>query len=179
MELRALSYGDCEQVRIWRNECLQALRTPYKLTKEQQEDFYTNTVCNRNAKARYWGIWKIQTYEKEGTYTKKMSTFIGMCGLETIEWENRRAEISIILAPEFQGKGYGKQALRLLLEQGFKNMNLDNIWGECYTCNIAVEFWKKQTKVYNAKCGLIDHTKYWEGKYYDSFYFNFRKEDFK
>ena len=91
MEFRELTMTDCEKVRQWRNQCLYALRTPFQLTQEMQEDFYKNTVCNRNAKARFWGIW---------IKDKVSSTFIGMCGLENIEWENSCAEISIILNPD-------------------------------------------------------------------------------
>ena len=58
MEFKVLSLDDCLQVAEWRNECLYALRTPYMLTEEMQEEFYKNTVCNRDARARYWGIWE-------------------------------------------------------------------------------------------------------------------------
>ncbi|MDD5220903.1 MAG: GNAT family N-acetyltransferase, partial [Candidatus Bipolaricaulis sp.] len=154
MKLKELSLQDCEQARIWRNECLESLRTPFPLTKEMQEQFYKDVVCNRGSHARYWGIWETEKatlkIPLEGGYlgtpvdsstllpeSYDAHIFIGMVGLENIEWENRRAEISIIINPEYKGKGYGTEAVGLLLEQGFMYLNLENIWGECYKSNKA------------------------------------------
>jgi len=151
-----------------------------------QTKFYSEAVCNRQMNARYWGIWiereypkinvnKSVTMQKEGIE----KIFIGMCGLENISWENRNAEISIILNPECHGKGYGNQAVELLLEQGFNYLNLENIYAECYMCNPAVKFWEKIAQKYNAKCCYLPNRKYWNGVYYDSFYFNINKSDYK
>ena len=184
MKLRPLTLSDCEQVRQWRNDCLQALRTPFLLTQEQQEQFYFDVVCSRQANARYWGIIE----PEETDYIKRDSTglmvpvlndkLIGMAGLENISWENRLAEISIILNPEYQGKGHGEKAVDLLLDQGFNYLNLENIFGECYLCNPVVEFWKKVAQKYNAVCCHLPNRKYWQGKYYDSLYFNIGKSGF-
>jgi RimJ/RimL family protein N-acetyltransferase len=193
MKLKELTLENCERVRQWRNECLESLRTPFPLTKEMQEKFYHDVICDKNAKARYWGVWiesnkeiiipeTYDTYTIKGSpeykFTDKTPIFIGMVGLENIEWENRRAEISIILNPEYRVKGYGEQAVDLLLEQGFFYMNFEMIWGECYTCNPALQFWKKLTKKYLARCTDIPFTKFWKYQYYDSFYFAFLKEDY-
>jgi diamine N-acetyltransferase len=162
--LKVLTAEDCEQVRLWRNESLVALRTPYFLTEEAQHDFYTNVICNRNVRARFWGIWTDE--------------FIGMCGLENIEWENRRAEISLILSPNCQRKGFGMQTMQLLLKQGFLYMNLDNIWGECYLSNPAIHFWEKIIQKYNSYSTRFINTKYWNGEYSDSLFFNIKRSDF-
>jgi len=234
MKLKELTLENCEQVRQWRNECLEALRTPFPLTKEMQEQFYRDVVCNRDARARYWGVWETKMLDdaaiiaqmkannavwqnasaaertrladenlqlgfsmgwtmdsndiwnkpedtmanEESTKCKSYDYFIGMIGLENIEWENRRAEISIILNPKFRGKGYGEQAVDLLLEQGFFYLNLEIIWGECYTCNPALKFWKNIAKKHTARCADVPYTKFWNYQYYDSFYFAFLKEDY-
>lgn len=177
MKLKELTLENCEQVRQWRNECLETLRTPFPLTKEMQEQFYHDVVCNRNARARYWGVW----VKKEGNigYGKfEYDEFIGMIGLENIEWENRRAEISIILGPDFRGKHYGGKAVDMLLEQGFIYLNLENIWGECYECNPLLYFWTKLISKYDHVNSFkwLDCTKYYQGKYWDSLWFNFEKE---
>jgi len=165
MEFKVLTYEDCEKARTWRNQCMEALRTPYMLTEQQQAEFYSNTVCNRNAKARYWGI---HVYDN----------LIGMCGIENIEYENRLGEISIILNPEQQRKGYGEQAVKMLLEKGFNFMNLENIYGESYLCNTATKFWLKMATRYRAKTRTLPNRKYWNGAYYNSLYFSFNKGRF-
>jgi len=198
MKLKVLSEQDCEQVRIWRNDALESLRTPFPLTLEQQNRFFHEVVCDRRANARYWGIWDevevqvlteyIENYNPAyGTgypvnkyETARQDSFIGMCGIENIEWENKRGEISIILNPEYHGKGYGEKAIELLLEQGFMYMNLDNIYGECYENNPAIEFWKKVIKKYSPDYEPIwlDCTKYYDGQYWDSLWFNIEKTDY-
>jgi RimJ/RimL family protein N-acetyltransferase len=178
MKLKVLSLADLEQVRLWRNESLSALRTPFLLTAEMQEKFYRDVICSRQAGARYWGVWK-QPPVTRGIVVFDDERLVGMCGLENISWENHRAEISIILNPEHQGKGHGEKAVGLLLDQGFNYLNLDNIWGECYTCNPAVDFWGKVTKKYKGSWVTIPNTKYYSGKYWDSVFFNVTKEDYR
>lgn len=185
MKLKELSLNDCEQVRQWRNENLAMLRTPFMLTGEMQAEFYHNVICNRNANARYWAVVddENQTINKlsNGLPAPEQNTkLIGMIGLENISWENRNAEVSIILNPDYQRKGYGTQAVDLLLNQGFDYLNLENIYAECYTCNPALSFWHKMTSKYidkyNPKTAWLAKRKYWQGKYFDSLYINFEKE---
>lgn len=171
MKLKVLSMEDCEQVRLWRNECLYALRTPYPLTKEQQEEFYRNTVCNRDARARYWGV-------TTGLCEDSRDSLIGMVGIENIEWENRRGEISIIINPEWQHAGMGTQSVDMLLEKGFNELNLDNVWGVVYEGNPAEGFWVGYCSKFGKDdmCILRD-MKYWDGKYWYGSYFNINKEE--
>ena len=188
MEFRTLIKEDCEKVRLWRNDTMHALRTPFMLTQEMQEDFYKNTVCNRDAKARFWGIWIEQevkpiAVDNLGTGDPPVATiettkvFIGIVGLENIEWENGRAEISMIIGPDYRGKGYGKQVVGMLLKQGFHNMGLRQIWGEYYTMDKhIVKFWGEVCKKYNAHTAVHKHVKRWEGAYYSSMYFSIERE---
>lgn len=185
MKLVPLTISYMEQIRQWRNECLESLRTPFPLTQEMQIKFYHDVICNRNANSRYWAI----VLEEETTHGKfnletskfipvRYNNLIGMCGIENIEWENRIGEISLILDPKLHNKGYGKEALKLLLDKGFNFLNLDNIYGECYYCNNAIHFWLKMTGKFKGQNAVLSNKKYWEGKYWDSLYFNFNKEKY-
>ncbi|MFH1761121.1 MAG: GNAT family N-acetyltransferase [bacterium] len=166
MKLKELNGENVEQVRQWRNQCLETLRTPFLLTKDMQQRFYEEDVCNRNSRNRWWGI-----HVNNG--------FIGQMGLINIELENRRAEISIMINPEYQYKGYGTKAVELLLEQGFMHMNLENIWGEVYTCNInGMVFWERLVKKYNGNDAFLKNTKYYNGRYWNSLWFNIAREDY-
>ena len=189
MEFRALNKEECEIVRLWRNKCPEALRTPFLLTKEQQEEFYANVVCNRNANARYWGIWveeKIVIADDDrltstayhfNSVADFKYTFIGMCGLENIEWSNGRAEISIILNPGMQRYGHGKKAFEMLMGKAFHELGLHSIWGECYACNEAFEFWLKMIEAYNAQSSILPVTKFYNGMYFGSKHFTFTKSE--
>jgi RimJ/RimL family protein N-acetyltransferase len=165
MILKDLTLENIEQVRKWRNENIESLRTSFLLTKEMQEDFYINVICNRNAKARFWGVWVDDS-------------FIGMVGLENLEWENGLGEISIVLNPDYKDCGYGKQAVELLLDKGFNSLRLENIYGECYKCNPAYGFWEHIIKKYRALEVHLPYRKYINGKFYNSLYFNISKGDY-
>ena len=200
MKLEPLTLDQCQQVRLWRNDCLETLRTPYPLTEEQQEAFYRDVVCNRNSPHRYFAIVREvskEDYIKSGRKDVKWAdivdfAFIGMGGITNIDWINRIGEISLIIDPErrskFRGegrgedKGKGTEAVVLLLDQAFNYLNLQTVYGECYRCNPAWEFWQKVTEKYcgSAKTGYLDlpNRKYWQGEYYDSLYFSINKEDF-
>ncbi len=50
--------------------------------------------------------------------------FLGVCAIEDILWPHRVGWISIALGPDFQGKGFGKEAMQLLIHYGFNELNL-------------------------------------------------------
>ena len=158
IRLRNACKNDVEEVRKWRNSRLETLRTPYFLTQEMQEQFYHDIVCNRQANSRWWSACHY-------------SGLVGLAGLTNIEWENGLAEISLILDPSEQKKGYGRAIVRMVLEQGFGNMGLKTIYGECYECNPAIEFWRKVTEEHGGYCTMIPRRKLWKGKLYDSLHF--------
>ena len=158
MELKALTLENVEQVRLWRNKTLEAWRTPYLLTEEMQADFYHNIVCNRDANSRWWAIYD--------------SGFIGIAGLTDIEWENGLAQIALSIRPDYRGTGKGAEAVGMVLDNAFGNMGLATIYGECYDCNPAVEFWQKITKEYGGYYTLIPRRKRWQGQLYDALHFS-------
>jgi RimJ/RimL family protein N-acetyltransferase len=183
MEFKVLTLDDCLEVAKWRNETLYALRTPYGLTEEQQREFYKNVVCDRKANARYWAIMAERDVDIKtvfGTYIKtiKKKGLIGMAGIENIEWENRRAEISLILNPSERSKGNGDNVFEIILYKGFYELNLENIWGVCYECNPALVFWERQINKYKGKAFSFPNMKYQAGKYWRGLYFNFERSEY-
>jgi RimJ/RimL family protein N-acetyltransferase len=179
MNLKVLSYPDAEQVRIWRNENLSMNRTPFLLTEQQQAQFYHNVICDRNSNFRAWGIWADST--KNIGYGDFVSgNFIGMGEISNIIWENRLGEIGLIMHPEHpEYSDKANEAVELILEQGFDYLNLENIFGECYGCSPYISFWEKIARKYKARDCYLPARKYWDGKYYDSLYFNISREDWK
>ena len=178
MELRVLSRENCEQVRLWRNQDLSSLRTPFLLPREMQADFYRDRVSNRDSTDRFWGIWNMPDAGK-----RPVADFIGMGGITHIQWENSIGEISLLLSPECRGEGCGKEAVNLLLGQAFGYLNLKTVFGEVYECNLAWEFWE-QIAYEGRTSDLIPgwvrlmNRKYWKGQYYDSAYFSFDRKDY-
>jgi RimJ/RimL family protein N-acetyltransferase len=90
---------------------------------------------------------------------------IGEIGFRTIKWFNRKAEISLLVTPEYQGKGHGRQALLLLMEFAFKKMNLYRLEAE------VIEYNDKAKSLFE-KVGFIlegrlREAKYNNGNYHD------------
>lgn len=70
-------------------------------------------------------------------------TLTGVCGLTTIDMIAKRAEFSLYIDPEQQGKGYGEEALRKLLDKAFFTYNLNVVWGETFEPNPAQKMFEK------------------------------------
>ncbi len=66
-----------------------------------------------------------------------MKIAVGVCGLTSIDWLNRRAEFSLYVGPEHQRKGYGREGLKILLVHAFLNLGLEQVWGESFDQNPA------------------------------------------
>ena len=158
MELKAPTRQDVERVRHWRNAALETLRTPYLISEEMQANFY-DSLQNRESRNRYWSI-----YDND--------ELIGFGGLTGIEWENGLAEISLIMGAKYRGKGLGRRAVALILDTGFGNMGLKTIYGECYECNSAVDFWGAITKEHGGYITTIPRRKMWQGQLYDALHFS-------
>ena len=91
---------------------------------------------------------------------------IGTVSLEKINWRNRTATLGIFIGDkDFRNKGYGTEAIKLILEYGFKYLNLYNIKLDLMGFN------ERALKCYE-KCGFKEYGRrrkceYLNGKYYD------------
>ena len=52
---------------------------------------------------------------------------IGICGLHAIDQYQQRADVGIRIGKEFWGKGYGQDAVRTVVDYGFRHLNLVKI----------------------------------------------------
>lgn len=92
---------------------------------------------------------------------------IGSIGLENINHIHRSAILGIFIGEkDYLSKGYGTEAIRLLLDYGFNYMNLHNIKLDVMSFN------ERALKCYK-KCGFkeigrIRENKFVNGKYYDT-----------
>ncbi|MDA3814197.1 MAG: GNAT family protein [Candidatus Cloacimonetes bacterium] len=70
---------------------------------------------------------------------------IGNCSIFSISERNRKAEVGIFIGDrEYWSKGYGSEALSLLIDYGFNVLNLNNIMLEVFNYNKrAIHSYKK------------------------------------
>lgn len=168
LRLDALTSADVDEVRRWRNQTPEVWRTPFPLTMGQQQSFYQDVVCDRRSLHRYWALVTGASFGR---------TLIGMGGLTYIEWENGRAELSLVIDPAKSSKGLGHQAVPLLLAEGFGNMGLQTITAEVYACNgSGLAFWTDVLAPYKPDVVILPRRKRWAGKLLDSTYFTVTAE---
>lgn len=66
-------------------------------------------------------------------------TLIGCCGLRGKDSESGKAELGIELAPEFWGRfGYAIEAMRSLVDYGFADLGLGEIYGGTVSANTKI-----------------------------------------
>lgn len=129
LNLAPLDSTDCASIRAWRND--------YQIWRWcRQSDFISDVEqaawFERQAKDPSIKMYKVTRQHGGNLIT------VGVCGFTSINMLSRHAEFSLYIAPEFQGKGYGRTALALLLMHGFTNLGFNMIWGEVIAGNPAL-----------------------------------------
>jgi len=81
----------------------------------------------------------LEKLSNEHTYSiieNDTNELIGNCGFNNIDHINQTAEVGIFIGnKKFWNKGYGTEALSLLLDYGFKALNLHNVFLKVYSFN--------------------------------------------
>lgn len=89
---------------------------------------------------------------------------VGNCGLFGIDWRIRSAEFGIVIgAKEHWNKGYGTEALGLMIQHGFNTLNLNRIELRVYEDNL------RAIRAYE-KAGFVQEGKLRQGHYHDGEY---------
>lgn len=111
---------------------------------------------------------KYQTSKTEYSWGIELVTekkLIGVVKLFEISHNNKRAEVSYILNPKFQGKGYVNEAINAVIDLAFSKLAFTRIQARCSNDNVASE--KVMQKSGMNFEGLLK--KYWilKGEYKD------------
>lgn len=64
---------------------------------------------------------------------------VGRILLERVDLENRIASLGFNIKKGARGKGTGKIASRIIVDYGFKALNLEKIYAECYGFNVRAQ----------------------------------------
>lgn len=108
------------------------------------------------------------------TKTDKM---IGTVAIEKINYIKRTGTLGIFIGDkDYRNNGYGTEAIKLILEYGFKYLNLNNIQ------LTLMEFNERALACYK-KCGFKEYGRrrkcnFINGKYYDSIHMDILAEEF-
>ena len=157
LQFRKMVESDIEKYHSWRND-LDVMKTTspsldlYSL--EETRQFVENVILNSTSSKSYI------IEEKEG------NTAIGVTSLIHIDTKNRNAECIIDIGEqEYWGKGYGTEALQLLLAYAFLELNLHRVSLRVFSFN------EKAIHIYYKlgfeKEGVIRESLYRNGEWHD------------
>lgn len=104
-------------------------------------------------------------------------TLIGFVVLFNIKWSNQTAEMAIGIGDKaYRGKGYGQDALMLILNYGFQELNLHRIGLTVMDYNkAAIRAYERVGFVHEGTQRQAVHR---QGKRYDLLYYGILREEF-
>ena len=126
---------------------------------------------------RAWLINNMDKKEQQfAIVLKETDKLIGNCGFVDINHLHQRGEVGLFIGEEEnRSKGYGTEALSLLVEYGFNYLNLKNIMLKVFSFNkrainsyekIGFKVFGKRTEVY-----------YLNGKWYDEYFMEILRKE--
>jgi RimJ/RimL family protein N-acetyltransferase len=103
---------------------------------------------------------------------------IGNCAIQDINPKNRACLCGITIGEkEYQNKGYGTEAMEMLVEFVFNTLNMNRIGLSVYDFNIRA--YKSYLKVGFVEEGRKRQARYHNGKYYDEIIMAILREDWE
>ena len=135
VRLRAPERADIPIFVKWFNdpEVTQFLLRSPPMSMEEEERWFENLMRDEGR------VFCIETLEGE---------LIGNLGVMHFDWTNRKADIGVVLGEkEYWSKGYGTEAITLLLGYLFEELNLHRVWLYCEEAN------RRAQRCYE-KCGF-------------------------
>ena len=157
LQFRKMAENDIEKYHSWRNDVDVMKTTSPSLdlnSLNETRHFVENIILNSTSSKSYI------IEEIEG------NTAIGVTSLINIDPKNRNAECIIDIGEKgVWGKGYGTEALKILLEYAFLELNLHRVSLRVFSLN------EKAIHIYNKlgfmKEGVIRESLYRDGKWHD------------
>ena len=166
VKLRGLELMDVpELMKYWNSkETKEFLNVISPHSYQEEEEWVRNTWKERKAGNSY----------VFGIIFKKRDLYIGNVELRVQSAVNRRGTLGIVIFnPNYWNQGLGSEAIRLILEYGFSNLNLHSIELEVFSNNMRAQ--KSYKKCGFKQSGLRRQAIFFEGEYIDSILFDILK----
>jgi len=168
VRIRAVEQTDLDEIMKWVNdpEVIDNLLMRYPISRYLEEKWLEKALDTSDMRNKAFSI-----ETKDGIY-------LGGIGLHKINWENRNAEVGIVIGKkEHWGKGYGTDAMLAILEFAFNHMNLHRVYLEVYDFNVRGI--KSYEKCGFKKEGALRDDRYSRGKYHDTIIMGILKEEYE
>ena len=137
---------------------------PYLYTLEDENKWYEGLSANNDTYN-----FAIETIDDQ--------KYIGGCGVNNVDWKNSIAVIGIFIGDkDYWSKGYGTDAMRVLVRFIFEQMNINKIKLNVYAFN------ERAVKCYE-KCGfkkeaILRQEIFRNGKYHNEYIMSILKEEY-
>ena len=137
---------------------------PYLYTLEDEQKWFDNlSATNQN-----------YSFAIETTDDNK---YIGGCGINRLDWKNSVAEVGIFIGNKaYWGKGYGTDAMKILVTFIFEQMNINKIKLHVFSFNTRAI--KSYEKVGFKKEGTLRKEIFRDGNYFDDIVMGMLKEEY-
>lgn len=168
IKLRKLSVDDYLTYHNWRNDTKVMQSTSLQLdqyTEKETEQFISMIASQTNSKG-----YMIEHKDSRET--------IGIISLINIDYKNRSAECIIdIGSKDMWGKGIGREAMSLILEFAFNELNLHRVYLQVFSFNErAVNLYKK---IGFSHAGLLREALYRNGEWHDIIIMDLLKSEYQ
>ncbi|OEF98811.1 GNAT family N-acetyltransferase [Vulcanibacillus modesticaldus] len=168
VRLREYSKDDVKQAQIYINdpEVKRLLHPgiPYLYTFEDEQKWFDSLSATKD------------TYSF-AIETLKDNKYIGGCGVNKIDWKNSVTEVGIFIGDkDYWGKGYGTDAMKILIKFIFEQMNINKIKLHVFSFNLRAI--KSYEKCGFKKEGILRQEVYRDGKYFDDVVMGILKEEY-
>ena len=137
---------------------------PYLYTLENETKWYEGLSADKDQYS-----FAIETIEEE--------KYIGGCGVNSVDWKNSIAVIGIFIGDKnYWDKGYGTDAMKILVKFIFEQMNINKVKLNVYGFN------ERAIRCYE-KCGFkkegtLRQEIFRDGKYHDEYIMGILKEEY-
>ena len=170
IRFRAVEREDLPRFVAWLNdpEVLQGLLLYLPLSLNDEENWYESMM--KRPTDEHPMVIEIQQADEW--------LAVGNCGFVKIDWRNRSGEVGIFIGEKrLWNRGYGTDAMRLLLQHGFHTLNLNRIALDVYDTNLrAVRSYEKAGFVQE---GRKRQAIFKDGKYIDILQMSVLREEWE
>lgn len=163
--LRPIESDDTDNILKWRNH------------PEIRRDLFSSEPVTREGHLQWLQKLIVSTERKEFIIIRKDgNTSIGTVGLSSIDFQNQKAELGIMIGETSEwGKGFATEACRLLLRFAFQELKFNKVYLRVFEENAAAV--KLYEKLGFSKEGLLKEEIKKDGTYRNIFYMSFLKKD--
>lgn len=166
--LRPLRFGDDALFFKWRNELdYIGLTKSFRFPKHQglEKDWLENAMKDKSNKSVIFIIENV-----------KDNVSVGFVQLNQIDWISRNCSFGIAVPEKIeQGRGFGKEAMRLIFDYAFNCLNLEKISLEVTGFNAnSIHLYEKFGF---EKEGVLKKQYFWKGEYHDVLIYGLLKEN--